>query len=216
MSPRTTGARLPMLLSTLVLAAGLPGRALADDYAGMLGYLNQAYIGDRALAGASGAIALNQAAGDLNQQANLIGMAQGAQAEVHIDARNRTGQDRVRGDALLQARAHIEGRALQGASGVATINQASGIGNTMHNIVQATLAREGIRESDDAALAAASVPTSTGGQGTAGDGNANGIREAGVSASALRGFEGVLQLNQIAGVGNDTANMLGMAVQGDP
>jgi len=105
--------------------------------------------------------------------------------------------------------------ALEGASGIASINQTSGIANTTLNVVSATLARQGIRETDDAALAASDI-ASTGGQGDTGDGVAAGIRSVGVSASALRGFDGVLQLNQIAGARNDTANVLGLVVQGNP
>jgi len=115
----------------------------------------------------------------------------------------------------LQASAHIEGQALNGASGIASINQASGIANTTLNVVSATLARQGIRETDDAGLAASDI-ASTGGQGDTGDGVAAGTRSDGVSTSALRGFDGVLQLNQIAGARNDTANVLGMVVQGNP
>ena len=69
---------------------------------------------------------------------------------------------------------------------------------------------------DDEALAESSVTASAGGQGRAGNGLAAGTRSVGVAASALQGFDGVLQLNQIAGAGNDTANILGMAVHGNP
>jgi hypothetical protein len=37
-----------------------------------------------------------------------------------------------------------------------------------------------------------------------------------VEASALQGFDGVLQLNQIAGSGNATANQLSISVQSTP
>jgi len=198
----------------LLVLAGAPALAWADDYSGMLSYLDVARIGDRALGGASGAIMVNQASGDLNIQANLQGMATGDQANVAIAARQQRHADVVL-SGPLQASAHIEGQALNGASGIASINQASGIANTTLNVVSATLARQGIRETDDAALAASDI-ASTGGQGDTGDGVAAGIRSVGVSASALRGFDGVLQLNQIAGARNDTANVLGMVVQGNP
>lgn len=198
----------------LLVLAGAPALAWADDYSGMLSYLDVARIGDRALAGASGAIMVNQASGDLNIQANLQGMATGDQANVAIAARQQRHADVVL-SGPLQASAHIEGQALNGASGIASINQASGIANTTLNVVSATLARQEIRETDDAALAASDI-ASTGGQGDTGDGVAAGIRSVGVSASALRGFDGVLQLNQIAGARNDTANVLGMVVQGNP
>ncbi|KAA8993443.1 hypothetical protein FJU31_18510 [Stenotrophomonas cyclobalanopsidis] len=197
----------------LVLAAA-PALAWADDYSGMLSYLDVARIGDRALVGASGAIMVNQASGDLNIQANLQGMATGDQANVAIAARQQHHADVVL-SGPLQASAHIEGQALNGASGIASINQASGIANTTLNVVSATRARQGIRETDDAALAASDI-ASTGEQGDTGDGVAADIRNVGISASALRGFDGVLQLNQIAGARNDTANVLGMVVQGNP
>lgn len=202
--------------AVLLVALLLPCMAQADEYAGMLGYLNQSMIDGRALAGANGAIAVNQVAGDLNTQGNLMGMAQGNQAHVAIDARATSERNNVMLDGPLLASARIEGQALQGASGMAMINQTSGIANTTLNVVSASLAREGIRESDDAALAAASVTASAGGQGRAGNGLAAGTRSVGVAASALQGFDGVLQLNQIAGAGNDTANILGMAVHGNP
>ncbi|WP_312709268.1 hypothetical protein [Stenotrophomonas sp.] len=198
----------------LLVVVLLPATAMADDYSGMLAYLDIARIEGRALAGASGAIAVNQAAGDLNIQANLQGMASGDQANVAVAARQQRGGNVVL-SAPLQASAHIAGEALAGASGIASINQASGIANTTLNVVSATLARQGIRESDDAALAAADI-ASAGGQGDTGDGVAAGIRSVGVASTALRGFDGVLQLNQIAGARNDTANVLTMAVQGNP
>ena len=75
----------------MLLAAwlALPTTALADDYSGMLAYLDVTRIDGRALAGASGAIAINQAAGDLNIQANLHGMASGDRADVAIVARQQ-------------------------------------------------------------------------------------------------------------------------------
>lgn len=205
-------------LLLVAAAAGLmlPALARADDYAGMLGYLNQSRIDGRALTGASGAIAVNQVAGDLNAQANLVGMAQGNQARVDIDARSTSSRNSVLLDGPLHASAHIDGQALQGANGIATINQTSGIANTSMNVVRTTLAQEGIRESDDEALAESSVTASAGGQGRAGNGLAAGTRSVGVAASAMQGFDGVLQLNQIAGAGNDTANILGMSVHGNP
>lgn len=203
-----------MKRALLLILLATPTVALADDYSGMLAYLDVARIDGRALAGASGAIAVNQAAGDLNLQANLHGMATGERADVAIAARQQRGGNAVL-SGPLQASAQIDGQALAGASGIASINQASGIANTSLNVVSATLARQGIRESDDAALAASDI-ASAGGQGDTGDGVAAGIRSVGVSSTALRGFDGVLQLNQIAGARNDTANVLGLVVQGNP
>ncbi len=202
-------------LRWLLLLTVAPALARADGYSGMLDYLDQTRLEGRALSGASGAIAINQAAGDFNQQANLRSLARGQRAVVQVQGGQQLSRTYVEAGPL-QARASIEGQALGGANGIASINQASGHANTSMNVVGIALAQRGISESDDAALAAASVTALAGGQGSAGDGVAAGTRQVGVSASALQGFNGVLQLNQIAGIGNDTANTLCMAVKGSP
>ncbi|TFZ45047.1 hypothetical protein E5C33_11275 [Stenotrophomonas maltophilia] len=198
----------------LLLLVAAPWTARADDYGGMLAYLDVARIDGHALAGANGAIAVNQAAGDLNVQANLRGIANGDRADVAINARQLQQGNRVL-SGPLQATAFLGGDALAGASGIASINQASGIANTTLNVVSATLARQGIRETDDTALAAEGSALA-GGRDDTGRGVATGTRSAGVASTALRGFDGVLQLNQIAGNGNDTANVLGLVVQDRP
>lgn len=198
----------------LLLLAAAPWATRADDYSGMLAYLDVARIDGHALAGATGAIAVNQAAGDLNVQANLRGIAKGDRADVAIKARQLQQGNRVL-SGPLQATAFIGGDALAGASGIASINQASGIANTTLNVVSATLARQGIRETDDTALAAEGSALA-GGRDDTGRGVATGTRSAGVASTALRGFDGVLQLNQIAGNGNDTANVLGLVVHDRP
>ena len=137
----------------LLILPATPLIAQADDYSGMLAYLDVARIDGHALAGANGAIAVNQAAGDLNLQANLRGIATGEHADVSIGNRQLRGGNRVLG-APMHATAVIDGKALASASGIASINQASGIANTTLNVVSATLARQGIRETDDTALAA--------------------------------------------------------------
>ncbi|HEL3778035.1 TPA: hypothetical protein UOA91_001918 [Stenotrophomonas maltophilia] len=199
---------------TLLAVIAAPLSASADDYSGMLAYLDLTRIEGRALAGASGAIAVNQAAGDFNLQANLRGIARAERADVAISAQQLQNGNRVL-SAPLHAAAHIGGEALAGASGIASINQASGSANTTLNVVSATLARQGIRETDDTALAAEGSALA-GGRDGVDRGAATGTRSAGVASTALRGFDGVLQLNQIAGSGNDTANVLGLVVQDRP
>ncbi|HEL4115561.1 TPA: hypothetical protein UM349_000787 [Stenotrophomonas maltophilia] len=202
------------LHGVLLLLAAAPSATRADDYSGMFAYLDVARIDGHALAGANGAIAVNQAAGDLNVQANLRGIAKGDRADVAINARQLQQGNRVL-SGPLRATAFIGGDALAGASGIASINQASGIANTTLNVVSATLARQGIRETDDTALAAEGSALA-GGRDDTGRGVATGTRSAGVASTALRGFDGVLQLNQIAGNGNDTANVLGLVVLDRP
>lgn len=137
----------------LLALSAAPVMVLADDYSGMLAYLDVARIDGQALVGANGALAVNQAAGDLNLQANLRGIAHGERADVAINTQQLQAANHVR-SLPMEAAAHIGGDALAGASGIASINQASGTANTTLNVVSATLARQGIRETDDTALAA--------------------------------------------------------------
>lgn len=204
-----------VLLGVCAMGAAVQACAQSapDSYAGMLSYLstNSRIDGD-ALSGASGSIKVNQAAGDLNLQANLHSLANGRQADADVHARQQ-GQSNVF-HAPMQAAASIGGNALAGASGIASINQASGGGNTELNAVSATLAAQGIREASDDAMASSAALASAGEQPVANDPRTS--RRVGVEASALRGFDGVLQLNQIAGSGNATENRLSLSVQGTP
>ncbi|WP_314405024.1 hypothetical protein [Stenotrophomonas rhizophila] len=205
------------LLLATVIASPLPLHAQQpDDYAAMLTYLNTSRIDGRALSGADGAITVNMTAGDLNQQANLLGIASGTNAHIAINARQHHSDNQVLGDGPMEASASIGGQALSGARGVAMINQASGAGNATLNVVTATLAQQGIRETNDEALAGSGALASAGGQGAVNSGRSAGTRRVAVEASALQGFDGVLQLNQIAGSGNATANQLSISVQSTP
>ncbi|MGX9720486.1 hypothetical protein [Stenotrophomonas acidaminiphila] len=208
--------RLPvLLLPALLLAGSTAARAqqAADPYAPMLAYLqHSSRIDGNALAGSQGAIGINQAAGDLNLQANLRSVAVGRRADAGVHARQ--SQTDGHADAPLAASASIGGNALAGAGGIVSINQASGGGNTELNSVVVSLAAQGIREAGDEAMAAPSAFASAGERFVAGDPRA--IRKVAVEASALRGFGGVLQLNQTAGSGNAVENSIGISVQGIP
>lgn len=209
----TSVARLSVTLLALLLAGTTQAQSRGDSYSGMLSYLSaDSRIDGNALAGSDGSIKVNQAAGDLNLQANLHSMANGAQASASV----RSLQQRQANlfNSPMHASAVIGGNALAGASGIASINQVSGGGNAELNSVNATLAAQGIREASDEAMASSEVLASAGGQSIATDPRTT--RRVGVEASALRGFDGVLQLNQIAGSGNATENRFSISVQSTP
>ena len=202
-----------LLLSLGVCMSGAHAQSAAEGYAGMLSYLSaDSRLDGGALAGSNGSIKLNQAAGDMNLQANLHSMASGSGASAQVSAAQRQQGDLFNTPTL--ATATIGGNALAGASGIASINQASGGGNTELNSVTAALAAQGIREANDEAMASAAALASAGEQPAIS--GPRGTRRVGVEASALRGFDGVLQLNQIAGSGNATENRLSISVQGNP
>ena len=205
---RTLGLALLLACASTQAAAGEPVR---DPYESMLGYLAETLINDRALAGASGAIAINQAAGDHNLQANLHAIAEGDYADAAAAARQVRSDDRF--DTPRYASVGITGEALAGASGLVSINQASGSGNAEMNLVTAVLAARGIRETGDAGLSF--VSASAGEQSSLDPGaDSSSSRSVAVEATALQGFSGVLQLNQVAGSGNAASNQLAMDFQG--
>lgn len=184
-----------------------------DDYAAMLGYLASSRIDGHAFQGASGASATNMAAGDLNLQANLRVVAVGDHASALIQAQQLHRDNHA--DAPLSASASIGGQAYVDGHGLASINQVSGNGNAELNAVAATLTMRGIRETTDGTLSAA-VSASARGQSPDNPGVPGGTRHVAVESSAMKGFEGVLQLNQIAGSGNITGNQLLLTVPSTP
>jgi hypothetical protein len=209
----------PMVATWLVVLAAVAGlytgqAQAGDDYAEMLGYLAHTRIDGHALAGSSGAIAVNMAAGDLNQQANARALAIGPDAaNVQVSTRQERSDDIH--DMPLAASATIGGSALVGASGIASVNQASGSGNAEQNAVALLLAQQGIRETPDSVLSSG-VAASAERQSPPNPAGRTASRNVAVEATALRGFEGVLQLNQIAGSANETVNALTLSLPPGP
>lgn len=210
--------RIPVLLLpaglALLLQAAPAHAQSADEYAAMLEYLAQTRIDDSAFTGASGAIAVNMAAGDFNMQANARGIAVGDYAAASAGALQRGHADV--GTAPDHAVAVVSGTAFQGASGLASINQASGTGNAELNAITVALAQRGIRETPDEQLALMDF-ASAGVQAISEPGAARTqTRRVGVERSALQGFGGILQLNQAAGAANATENRVLISVQQGP
>ncbi len=214
MSPRILTAMFALvaaLAASPCLAQSAPASDI--DYEAALGWLADSRIDGSALSGARGSMAVNQAAGDLNVQANLRSITVGENAMAEVVAIQRQTDNQA--NAPTHASAVIGGQALQGASGIASINQASGSGNTELNAVSVALAQQGIREASDDFLSSSGIASAAGAHtvNEPGDKTTH-TRKVGVESSALRGFEGVLQLNQVAGMANATENRLQVTVQG--
>ncbi|TAN08515.1 MAG: hypothetical protein EPN38_02285 [Rhodanobacteraceae bacterium] len=193
---------------SLLLGSPLARAAPGDSYAAMLAYLTASQISGSALNGSAGAIALNLAAGDQNQQANLRALAVGNQASVQIHAtqQQRGNQANLPGIAI----AGIGGRALGNAAGLISINQASGTANAQLNTAGITLAQQGMRATPAdqwlAGVCACAQEATPAGPDPQGSGTR--LYSATVAAGAMHGMQGVVQLNQIAGSNNVTANQL--------
>lgn len=178
-----------------------------DSYAAMLSYLDTNTISGQVAQGTQGISSVNTAAGDANQQANLHAFALGGHTLALLQARQHTYSNEA-ADASLNASARIGGNAYDNGRGIASINQVSGNGNTQLNGVVARLANQGIREATDGTLSA-TVSASAGGQTSSNShAQAGGTRNVAVDPSAMEGFNGVMQLNQVAGSGNASDNVL--------
>lgn len=193
------------LITTTVIAS-LAGPVQADDYDAMLHYLTSTSISQHALSGASGVVGINMAAGDFNLQSNDRVIVGGARGTGSVE-----GRQSIQGVMATEpdiASARIEGDALAGVRGVVSINQASGVANIERNTMTITPQQIQPGEADLPALQADSN-TSSRARST---GTSRSLRAVAVEDTALRGLEGVVQLNQIAGSGNVTGNHLIMSV----
>lgn len=159
---------------------------------------------------ASGRMALNQAAGNGNAQANQMALAWSDAGTSRADA--RAAQTVSAGDRSRDARAGIEGGAFHGYQGVLSINQVAGSGNAQANLFVVDQGAVPARLVDDLALAQAVGAQPTEGAGT----SPAAAREARIDAGAFSGSTGVIQVNQGAGVGNAATNaiVLHLPVQG--
>ncbi|HEY8329584.1 MAG TPA: hypothetical protein VIO59_14200 [Rhodanobacter sp.] len=206
--------RSSLLLAALAMASalsGAPAHAGDDSYAMMLGYLANTRIDGNAFSGANGVTAVNMAAGDLNQQANLRAFASGGSATIQSRQLQQDNHD----DRPLAASVSIGGQAFTAGNGLASINQASGSSNAQLNAVAAVLTAQGIREATDDSLSTA-VSASAGEQHPGTSTSSDGTRSVAVESSAMRGYQGVMQLNQAAGSGNATGNQLLLSVPSTP
>ena len=181
--------------------------------------LDQAVIEGAAVSGAQGRIAVNQAAGTGNAQANLGALAtsDGGLGLVGVHAAQKPG---ATSPALRErdAAAHIQHGAFSGSQGVLSVNQIAGSGNAQANLFmvgqgpQGVVAAgvHGISGIDDAALADVAGDANT----TEGAVVPSWRREAVIADDAFRGSQGVVQVNQTAGVGNSSTNAIVLQLPG--
>lgn len=186
----------PLLLFTLLSAS-----ALAD------GVANNAVISG---SGSTyrGSLAVNQAAGDSQQQANARAIANAARQGT-ADAATPIQQliDQLPPTQAGSASARIEGAAFSNGQGVLGINQSAGSSNQQINAFRlANGLAEGL---DDATLSQQNVVPATLSEVI---GPSGGARIVNTDDRAFSNSQGVVQLNQSAGVGNSSINSLGIRV----
>lgn len=176
------------------------------------GYIDQSVIRDNVMVGASGAMAVNQAAGDMNQQANAAAVAYNPQGAASAQTGMLQGSRNIRGSLPDVAATCIEGRAFANTSGVLAVNQASGFANSQANSTAIAMGIKGEVIADS--VLAETFPDAAG-LVKAGRDQAS-IREVSVSETAFQNAHGVVQLNQTAGSGNNSANNFALRLSVEP
>jgi hypothetical protein len=182
------------LMSISAVKAVEPGAAFG-------GTVNHSLIDGSALSSVHGAVAVNQAAGDFNQQSNAAAIAISAieVSPAGIQIRQRTQANEAGAPGIDEA--HITGRAFANTSGWIAINQASGASNAQANNLVIGVGIRG-EEATESILAQVLPATESASTGAANEG----VRAVSIDNTAFEGARGIVQVNQSAGVGNATAN----------
>ena len=152
-----------------------------------------------------GNLTVNQAAGDLQQQANARAIAVGHEASATTQIRQRLGSPV---DRAMDATSSIQGNAFSQGSGALGVNQSAGAGTQQANALRISLSTQP-QSIDDSVLMQQNVALINNSGAT--DIPA-GYRQVTTSDQAFTGSRGVIQLNQSAGVGNRMANTLSVRV----
>lgn len=152
-----------------------------------------------------GNLSVNQAAGDLQQQANARAIAIGHGASATTEIRQRL---RTRVDPAIDARSSIQGDSFSNGNGVVGVNQSSGASNQQANALRISISAQP-QSIDDSVLMQQNVALLNNSDPAA---SAPGHRQVTTSDQAFTGSRGVIQLNQSAGVGNRMANTLSIRV----
>lgn len=190
-----------------------PGDARAEgsspaEYDWMLAVLNDNHIGQRFAQGANGNVAINSAAGSANLQTNQRAL------NGTIDALQRIDNPGHARPAWMETDARIDGQAFSRGHGVLGVNQVAGDGNAQINSMALAPMGEGFKEIRtlepvNPVGASDSAARDDGQSGEVPSGRYRAV----VTDTAFSGFGGVLQINQVSGSRNVTANHFSMSGQ---
>ncbi|MBK5003724.1 adhesin [Pseudomonas sp. S32] len=160
---------------------------------------------DNSGSGYQGNMTVNQAAGDMQQQANARAFAAGHGASASTQVRQRLN---VPADPAMDAKASIGGTAFSNGSGALGVNQSAGAGTQQANALRISIGAQP-QSIDDSVLMQQNVALLNNSDSAA---ISAGHRQVTTSDQAFTGGRGVVQLNQSAGVGNRMANTLSIRV----
>lgn len=157
----------------------------------------------------SGRIAINIAAGNLNQEANVAVIAAGAQTATPTALTQSLGTSSASAGSAGSASARIEDGALAGASGLVAVNVAAGNGNQLANLaiiaigIDAPIASEPLLEQARASQQPSGLP----------GGSTTPEASAQLASSAFEGSTGLVQANLVGGERNSSSNTFVLTVE---
>ena len=152
---------------------------------------------------ATGLVGLNVSAGDGQQQINAVAIAVNRNGPAFAsNFALQSGSAHISQTSSYNAGAYLASGTLNGASGLISINQASGYGNQQANLTTMAIGL-GAAEVSESVLAQSAAPALS---ATQEDGKPRGQREAVIEKGAVDNVQGVIQINQAAGSNNQTAN----------
>lgn len=188
------------LLGALVLAT--PAQATGPLFS------NDALIDPHSLANSTGAIGLNMASGDGNAQLNAgaLAVTVGQGISSLVSAQQHVQLNEIA--ASTMQRSTIATGALANVAGLVSVNQVSGESNAQANGFAIGLGLEGqvLAEADLAAEVTGNLTYQSGGNGV------DRSLEARIEKGAFNAAKGLVQINQLAGAGNKTANKFALEV----
>ncbi len=181
----------------------------AGDVGGPV-YITQSIVDRQALTATQGVMALNLAAGDANLQMNAAAIAINIKGDISL-ARvsgfqvNNTNRVTPADVSIIR----INDGAFANATGLLSINQASGQGNLQANSIAIALGIEGgvISENTLAQIVTTSDPQSNAAT------SRGYTRKISVADDAFAGTRGIVQLNQSAGSRNATVNSFALRLR---
>ena len=204
MSSNRTSLHLAVVLC-LLMGHGGAARAQSIDRAAQG---DSVLIDAEALSGSRGRIALNAAAGLNNQQANAASVAIGTHSATYTSV-GQSAPDSTLRSSSVDNQAWILNGVMGAAHGLLSINQASGDQNRQSNTMRVEIADMAV-SSDDVLAATVSGQPAAPRPAV----NPTGRREVGIAEGAFNGANGIVQINQAAGMQNVTANTVQLRATG--
>jgi hypothetical protein len=170
--------------------------------------ISHSSISDAALAGSTGNIAMNNSAGFGNAQTNMAAISVSDELAIANIGSHQQAADDLPGSRGSQL-SEIGSNAFRNASGIIAVNQSSGNGNAQANLVAIAVGAVSEVSIDQLGRVNASrdMPANSS-ESTEDSGN----QVARIADSAFSGARGIVQVNQLAGSGNRSANVFALSI----